>query len=86
MGRASRSGRRASGRRASARKGRPTGSRARARAGGARGNAGTVHCFEMTGAMDAATIAALELEIRRVARRYDAEIEDFQVKVRLRSG
>lgn len=36
--------------------------------------------------MDAATIAALELEIRRVARRYDAEIEDFQVRVRRRSG
>jgi hypothetical protein len=40
----------------------------------------------MTGAMDASTIAALELEVRRVARRYDAEIEDFRVKVRRRSG
>jgi hypothetical protein len=40
----------------------------------------------MTGAMDATTIAALELEVRRVARRYDAEIEDFRVKVRRRSG
>jgi len=86
MGRASRSGRRPSGRRPGAGSGRPAGSRARARAAGARGNAGTVHYFEMTGAMDAATIAALELEIRRVARRYDAEIEDFQVKVRRRSG
>jgi hypothetical protein len=40
----------------------------------------------MTGAMDASAIAALELEVRRVARRYDAEIQDFRVKVRRRSG
>jgi hypothetical protein len=40
----------------------------------------------MTGAMDATTIAALELEVRRVARRYGAEIEDFRVTVRRRSG
>lgn len=80
MGRASRSGRRpgaSSGR---------TGGRARARAGDARGKAGTVHYLEITGAMDATTIAALELEVRRVARRYDAEIEDFRVTVRRRSG
>jgi hypothetical protein len=49
-------------------------------------DAGTVCCIEITGAMDATTIAALELEIRHVARRYDAEIEDFRVKVRRRSG
>ena len=36
--------------------------------------------------MDATTIAALELEVCRVARRYDAEIEDFRVTVRRRSG
>jgi hypothetical protein len=36
--------------------------------------------------MDAPMIAALELEIRRLARRYGAEIEDFRVKARLRSG
>jgi hypothetical protein len=40
----------------------------------------------MTGAMDASMIAALELEIREVARRYGAEIEDFRVTVRRRSG
>jgi hypothetical protein len=40
----------------------------------------------MTGAMDASTIAALELEVRHVARRYHAEIEAFRVKVRRRSG
>ena len=84
MGRASRSGRRPSA--SSGRTGRPAGGRARARAGDARGKAGTVHYLEMTGAMDAATIAALELEVRRVARRYDAEIEDFRVEVRRRSG
>ncbi len=84
MGRASRSGRRLSA--SSGRAGRPAGSRARARATGARGNAGTVHCLEITGAMDATTIAALELEVRRVARRYAAEIEDFRVRVRRRSG
>ena len=36
--------------------------------------------------MDATTIAALELEVRRVARRYDAEIEEFRVEARRRSG
>ena len=89
MGRASRSGRRPSGRKPSAgsgRTGRSAGSRARARDTSARGNAGTVYCLEITGAMDATTIAALELEVRHVARRYDAEIEDFRVKVRRRSG
>jgi hypothetical protein len=40
----------------------------------------------MTGAMDATTIAALELEVRQVAKRYDVEIEEFRVKVRRRSG
>jgi hypothetical protein len=83
MGRASRSGRRPNA--SSPNTERSAGRRARVRAGGARGKAGTVHWLEMTGAMDA-TIAALELEVRRVARRYDAEIEDFQVKVRRRSG
>ena len=84
MGRASRSGRRASA--SSGRTGRPAVGRARARAGDARGKAGTVHYLEITGAMDATTIAALELEVRRVARRYAAEIEDFRVTVRRRSG
>jgi hypothetical protein len=70
----------------SGRTGRRAGRRARARATGVRGNAGTVHYLEMTGAMDATTIAALELEVRRVARRYDAEIEDCRVTVRRRSG
>lgn len=84
MGQPSRSARRPSA--SSGRTGRPAGSRARARATGVRGNAGTVHCLEITGAMDATTIAALELEVRHVARRYDAEIEDFRVKVRRRSG
>jgi hypothetical protein len=36
--------------------------------------------------MDDTTVAALELEIREVARRYGAEIEDFRVTVRCRSG
>jgi hypothetical protein len=40
----------------------------------------------MTCAMDATAIAALELEVRHVARRYGAEIEDFRVRVRRRSG
>jgi len=84
MGQPSRSGRRPSA--SSGRKGRLAGSRARAGAKRARGTAGTVHCFEMTGAMDATTLAALELEVRQVAKRYDAEIEDFRVKVRRRSG
>jgi hypothetical protein len=84
MGRPSRSGRKPSA--SSGRNGRPAGSRARAKAAGARGDAGTAHCLEMTGAMDATTIAALELEVRQVAKRYDVEIEDFRVKVRRRSG
>jgi hypothetical protein len=84
MGRASRSGRKASA--SSGRKGRPAGSRARARATRVRGNAGAVHCFEMTGAMDATTLAALELEVRHVAKRYNALIEDFRVTVRRSSG
>jgi len=40
----------------------------------------------MTCTMDATAIAALELEVRHVARRYGAEIEDFRVRVRRRSG
>jgi hypothetical protein len=40
----------------------------------------------MIGAMDAATIAALELEVRHLARSYDAEIEDFRVEARPGSG
>jgi len=84
MGRASRSGRRPSA--SSGRTGRPAGGRARARAGDARVKAGTVHYLEMTGAMDATTIAALELEVRRVAKRYNVEIGDFRVKTRSRSG
>ena len=84
MGRASKSGRKASA--SSGGTGRRAGSRARARATGARGNAGPVHWLEMTGAMDAAAMAALELEVRHVARRYHAEIEDFRVKVQRRSG
>ena len=84
MGRASRSGRRPGA--SSGRAGRPAGGRARGRAVGARGKAGPVHYLEMTGVMDAAMIAALELEVRRMARRYDAEIEEFRVEVRRRSG
>jgi len=84
MGQPSRSGRRPSA--SSGRRGRPAGSRARAGATRARGNAGAVHWLEMTGAMDATTLAALELEIRQVAKRYDAEIEGFRVKARRRSG
>jgi hypothetical protein len=53
---------------------------------GARGNAGPTERIEMTGAMDATMLAALELEVRQLARRYGAEIEDFRVKVRRRSG
>ena len=84
MGRVSKSGRKASA--SSGHKGRRAGSRARARATGARGNAGTVHWLEMTGAMDATTLVALELEVRHLAQRYDAEVEDFRVRVRRRSG
>lgn len=84
MGRASRSGRRQ--RATSRRTGRPATGRARARTVGARRRAGTPQCVEMTGAMDAATLAALELEVRDVARRYGAEIADFRVEVRRRSG
>ena len=81
MGRSSRGGQRAR-----ADSGRRAGSRARARAPGARGGAGPARRIEMSGAMDAAMIAALELEIRRLARCYGAEIEDFRVTVRRRSG
>ena len=84
MGRASRGGGRASA--GSGRTGRRVGGRARARGKGARGDAGPAHRIEMTGAMDATMIAALELEVRRLARRYGAEVEDFRVKVRRRSG
>lgn len=84
MGRDSRSKRRPSA--GSGRTGRRAGSRARARAAGARGNAGPAHRIGMTGAMDVTMIAALELEVRQLARRYGAEIEDFRVKVRRRSG
>jgi hypothetical protein len=51
-----------------------------------RGGVGTAYRLEVTGAMDATTLAALELEVRQVAKRYDAEIQDFRVKVRRRSG
>ena len=84
MGRGSRSGRRPSA--VSRRTGRGAGSRARARAVGARGNAGLTERIEMIGAMDATMLAALELEVRQLARHYGAEIEDFRVKVRRRSG
>jgi hypothetical protein len=36
--------------------------------------------------MDATTLAALELEVRLLAKRYDVKIEGFRVKVRRRSG
>lgn len=84
MGRDSRSGRRPSAVRG--RTGRGPGGRARANATGARENAGPAHRIELTGAMDARMLAALELEICQLARRYGAEIEDFRVKVRRRSG
>jgi hypothetical protein len=40
----------------------------------------------MTGTMDVTTIAALELEVRQVARRYGVEVEGFSVTVRGGSG
>jgi hypothetical protein len=40
----------------------------------------------MTGAMNGVTIAALELEVRRLARRCGAEIEDFRVQTGAGSG
>jgi len=40
----------------------------------------------MTGVIDAATIEALELEVRHLARCYGAEIEDFRVEARHGSG
>jgi hypothetical protein len=40
----------------------------------------------MTGALDATTLAALELEVRQMAKRYDAKIETFRVRLRRRSG
>jgi hypothetical protein len=58
----------------------------RAKAAGARGGAGAGHRLEITGAMDATTLAALELEVRQLAKRYDVKIESFRVKVRRRSG
>jgi hypothetical protein len=36
--------------------------------------------------MDATTLAALELEVRQLAKRYRVQIEDFRVKVGRRSG
>ena len=84
MGRNSRSGRRPSA--GSGSTGARAGIPARARGPGARGNAGPAHRIELTGAMDATMIAALELEVRQLARRYGAEIEDFRVKARRRSG
>jgi hypothetical protein len=85
MGQPSRSGRRPSASRGP--KGRSAGGRARAKSTRAHGSAGTVQWLEMTGAMDATTIAALELEVRHLARRYRAEIKGFRVEVvRRRSG
>jgi hypothetical protein len=51
-----------------------------------RGGAGAVHRLEIIGAMDATTLATLELEVRQLAKRYDVKIESFRVKVRRRSG
>ena len=82
MGPNSRSGRKPSAGRG--RTGRQAGTRARVRAVSA--GAGPAHRIELSGAMDDTTVAALELEIRDVARRYGAEIEDFRVKVRRQSG
>ena len=84
MGRNSRSGRRPNA--GSGSTGGRAGIPARPRTTGARGNAGPAHRIELTGAMDATMIAALELEVRQLARRYGAEIEDFRVKARRRSG
>ena len=83
MGRDSRSGRRR--RKANGRSARPAGRRAGATRAGARRDSGARR-IEMIGAMDAATIAALELEVRHLARSYDAEIEDFRVEARPGSG
>lgn len=82
MGRNSSSGREPSA--GSRRTGRQAGTRARAKSVGAA--AGPARRIELTGAMDAATTAALELEIRELTRRYGAELEGFRVKVRRRSG
>jgi len=79
MGRSSRGGRRA-------KAGSGAGSRARASGEGAGGHAGPARRIEMSGAMDATIIAALELEVRRLAKRHGAEIEEFRVTVRRRSG
>jgi len=41
-----------------------------------------VYCIEIAGPWEPAAIDALELELRDLARRYGAEIEDFRVEMR----
>ncbi len=48
--------------------------------------AGSVYRIEITGLPDGSAMDALELEIRDLARRYGAELEDFSVEGRRRSG
>ena len=48
----------------------------------ARGVTGAVYCIEIAGPWEPAAIDALELELRDLARRYGAEIEDFRVEMR----
>jgi hypothetical protein len=47
---------------------------------------GPVYRIEITGLPDGSAMDALELEIRDLARRYGAEIEDLSVEGRRGSG
>jgi tRNA(Ser,Leu) C12 N-acetylase TAN1 len=51
-----------------------------------RGTVATVYHIEITRSLGSGALDALELEIRDLARRYGAEIEDFRVEARRGSG
>ncbi len=79
MGRRTRNGRRSA---ASGRAARTVSGRKVATGSGVRGAAGAVYCIEIAGPWEPAALEALELDLRHLARRYGAELEEFRVERR----
>jgi hypothetical protein len=77
MGRRTRNGRRSA---ASGRATRTASGRKVAPGSGVRGAPGPVYCIEITGPWEPAALEALELDLRDLARRYGAELEEFRVE------
>jgi hypothetical protein len=79
MGRRTRNGRRSavSGRGIRTGRGRKVGT-----GSGGRGAAGAVYSIDIAGPWEPAALEALELDLRDLARRYGAELEEFRIQRR----